>query len=60
MPIKHHYDKKLKKWVVENMDTHHIFGEHSNEESALAQMRAMAANGVDMEGKGLTNSEKKK
>jgi hypothetical protein len=50
LPIKIQFDKRLKKWVVINIQTHHIFGKHPNRERAQRQWDAMKENGVDMEG----------
>lgn len=52
MPIHKKYDKKRKKWIVYNSDTGKVHGEFPNEEAANKQLAAMAANGVDLSGKG--------
>lgn len=41
-----------KQWLVINTETNKVHGRHPNSMRAKAQMRAMAANGVDMTGEG--------
>jgi hypothetical protein len=50
MPIK--IKKQGKKYIVYNSDTGRVHGRHPNKQSADKQIAAMAANGVDISGKG--------
>ena len=57
MPIK--AVRMGRKWVVKNMDTGRVFGKHPTSMRANAQIKALAAQGVDIEGKGEKKADKK-